>query len=90
MLIACVALSGGLTFGGWRSYVNPANCCTVWSLSDLFYQMNLIIKWLHRLLSGSNMGKALSLVPGKIAKALGYQWFTIPYSKLLGLEVSEL
>lgn len=52
--------------------------------------MNLIIKWLHRLLSGSNMGRALSLVPGKIARALGYQRFTIPYPKLLGLEVSEL
>lgn len=55
-----------------------------------FYQMNLIIKWLLRLLSGSNMGRALSLLPGKIARALGYQGFTIPYPKLLGLEVSEI
>lgn len=52
--------------------------------------MNLIKKWLLRLLSGSNMGRALSLVPGKIARDLGYQGFTIPYPKLLGLEVSEI
>lgn len=90
MLIACGALSGGLTFRGWPSYVNLASCCVVWSLSVLFYQMNLIIKWLLRLLSGSNMDRALSLVPGKIARALGYQGFTIPYPKLLGLEVSEI